>query len=67
MPLAQCCEMEGAAVAQACLELGLKFVVVRVVSDCSEESAGIDFDQFCDQVAGFVTCGILQAVIQQVK
>lgn len=44
-------EMEGAAVAQVCFELGLPFAVVRTISDNANESAAVDFMRFVDKVA----------------
>ena len=44
-------EMEGAAVAQVCFEFGIPFAVVRTISDNANESAGIDFNSFLEQVA----------------
>lgn len=38
VPQAACVEMEGAAVAQVCLELGTPFACVRMISDHADES-----------------------------
>ena len=45
-------EMEGAAVAQVCLDYGVPFAAVRTVSDRADDSAHLDFPGFIDEVAG---------------
>ncbi|KRM96524.1 5-methylthioadenosine nucleosidase S-adenosylhomocysteine nucleosidase [Liquorilactobacillus aquaticus DSM 21051] len=45
-PSALCCEMEGAAVAQAAYQFKVPFVIVRAMSDVGDEDAGQTFDQF---------------------
>jgi len=44
-------EMEGAAVAQACFELGIPFGVIRTISDNANENAAHDFMRFVKSVA----------------
>ena len=44
-------EMEGAAVAQACFELGIPFTVMRTISDNANEDAAIDFMRFVKTIA----------------
>ena len=44
-------EMEGAAVAQVCFELGVPFAVIRTISDNANEEAATDFLQFVESVA----------------
>ena len=44
-------EMEGAAVAQACFELGIPFAVMRTISDNANEDAAIDFMRFVKTIA----------------
>jgi adenosylhomocysteine nucleosidase len=44
-------EMEGAAVAQVCFELGIPFAVIRTISDNANENAAIDFMRFVKSVA----------------
>lgn len=44
-------EMEGAAVAQVCLDYGVPFAAVRTISDRADDSAHIDFQRFVDEVA----------------
>ena len=44
-------EMEGAAVAQVCFELGVPFAVIRTISDNANEDAAHDFMRFVTAVA----------------
>ena len=44
-------EMEGAAVAQVCFELGVPFAVLRTISDNANETAATDFLHFVQTVA----------------
>ena len=44
-------EMEGAAVAQVCFELGVPFAVLRTISDNANETAATDFLHFVRSVA----------------
>ena len=44
-------EMEGAAVAQVCYELGVPCAVLRTISDNANEHAAIDFMRFVKSVA----------------
>jgi adenosylhomocysteine nucleosidase len=44
-------EMEGAAVAQVCFELGIPFAVMRTISDNANENAATDFMRFVKSVA----------------
>ena len=44
-------EMEGAAVAQVCFELGVPFAVIRTISDNANEEAAHDFMRFVKTVA----------------
>ena len=44
-------EMEGAAVAQVCMDYGVPFAVVRTISDRADGSAHVDFPDFVEAVA----------------
>lgn len=46
-----CCEMEGAAVAQACYLNRVKFVIIRCISDKPDGSEILDFETFASQAA----------------
>ncbi|NQW82112.1 MAG: 5'-methylthioadenosine/adenosylhomocysteine nucleosidase, partial [Polaromonas sp.] len=47
----QAVEMEGAAVAQVCLDYGVPFAVMRTISDRADDSAHVDFPYFVEEVA----------------
>lgn len=47
----QAVEMEAAAIAQSCHQLGVPFVVVRAVSDSADEKADISFETFLQTAA----------------
>lgn len=46
-----CVEMEGAAVAQACSRAGVRFVIIRSISDSADGSAKPDFREFTELAA----------------
>ena len=41
-----CCEMEGAAIAQACHLNKIPFVILRVMSDTADGDGNVDYEQF---------------------
>ena len=41
-----CCEMEGAAIAQACYLNNTPYVVIRAISDKSDSSQAVEFETF---------------------
>lgn len=57
-------EMEGAAVAQVCFELGIPFAVIRTISDNANESAAMDFMHFVQTVASRYAFGIIEQFCQ---
>jgi adenosylhomocysteine nucleosidase len=60
-PLALCVDMEGAAVAQVCHELGgIPLCVVRAISDLAGGTASVDFPKFLDQLASHYSYEILR-------
>ena len=44
-------EMEGAAVAQVCLDYAVPFAAVRTISDRADDDAHVDFPVFIQNVA----------------
>ncbi len=56
---ALCCEMEGAAVAQACYEADIPCAIIRVISDGADENADFSFEQFVNASSLF-SCGIIK-------
>lgn len=55
-----CVEMEGAAVAQVCLEFEKPCVVMRTISDNANHDAAVDFIKFLKQVASHYSFGIVK-------
>lgn len=65
LPGLLCTEMEGAAVAQVCHEMGeVPFAVIRVISDQADHSAVVDFTRFINEVAEYLTGGIVQTLLK---
>ena len=60
LPEALAVEMEGAALAQACHDLGLPFAVLRTISDRADDSASVDFMRFIDEVAAQASAAIIE-------
>ncbi len=48
---AYCVEMEGAAIAQTCYLNRVPFVIIRAISDNSDEEAHISYEQFVERCA----------------
>ena len=48
---AQCCEMEGAAIAQTCFSAGVPFAVLRTVSDKADGSSHVEYSEFLHAAA----------------
>ena len=57
-------EMEGAAVAQVCLDYGVPFAAVRTISDRADDSAHVDFPRFVDEVASRYAHLIIERLLQ---
>ena len=56
-------EMEGAAVAQVCLDYGVPFAAVRTISDRADDDAHVDFAQFVDEVASHYAHEIVESFL----
>lgn len=56
-------EMEGAAVAQVCLDYGVPFAAVRTISDRADDSAHVDFQRFIDEVASRYAHAIIERLL----
>jgi adenosylhomocysteine nucleosidase len=46
-----CCEMEGAAIAQACYLNNTPFVIIRAISDKADDSGSVDYGTFVAEAA----------------
>ncbi|MCZ2407117.1 MAG: 5'-methylthioadenosine/adenosylhomocysteine nucleosidase [Burkholderiales bacterium] len=57
-------EMEGAAVAQVCLDYGLPFAAVRTISDRADDDAHVDFPVFIQTVASRYADHIVRHLLQ---
>lgn len=59
IPNLLCVEMEGAAVAQICLENDIPCIVIRSISDKADSHAALDFPKFVQRVASFYSFGVV--------
>ena len=57
-------EMEGAAVAQVCLDYGIPFGAVRTISDRADDTAHMDFSLFIREVASPYAMAILDEFLK---
>lgn len=57
-------EMEGAAVAQVCLDYGVPFAAVRTISDRADDSAHVDFPRFVDEVASRYAHAMIERLLK---
>ena len=64
LPDIQCVEMEGAAVAQVCLEFGTPFTVIRTISDSADHNARVDFNKFIMEVANAYSRAIISEIVR---
>ncbi len=67
LPETLCVEMEGASVAQVCFEYGIPFIIIRTISDDSNENSHIDFPSFIDKVASNYSVSIIKRIYQQLQ
>lgn len=63
IPDALAVDMESAAVAHACLDLGLPLAVLRAVSDRADDEAHVDFPAFLQTVAAPLVGRIVEAAL----
>lgn len=63
LPSVRCVEMEGAAVAQVCLEHKIPFSILRTISDSGDEQAPVDFVAFVNQVASAYAHGVIRQLL----
>lgn len=66
LPEVLCVEMEGAAVAQVCLEFEVPFTVIRTISDSADHNAHVDFGKFTVEVANAYSRSIISEMMRLV-
>ena len=66
LPDVLCVEMEGAAVAQVCLEFGIPFTVIRTISDTADHNARVDFGKFIVEVSNAYSRAIIGEIMRMV-
>jgi adenosylhomocysteine nucleosidase len=64
LPDVLCVEMEGAAVAQVCLEFNVPFTVIRTISDSANHNARVDFGRFIVEVANAYSRAIIGEIMR---
>ena len=57
-----CCEMEGGAIAQACYLNNTPFVIIRAISDKTDDSQAVEFETFEKEAAANCAKAILYMV-----
>jgi adenosylhomocysteine nucleosidase len=62
LPSVLCVEMEGAAVAQVCYENDIPFIIIRTISDASDDHSVIDFQAFIKRVASKYSVTIIRNI-----
>lgn len=66
LPQALAVEMEGAAVAQVCHDLGVPFGVIRTISDRADDAAHVDFPAFLRYVASRFSAAVVSRYLSAV-
>lgn len=64
---ARCCEMEGAALAQACFLAKVPYLVVRAISDKADGSASVDYPTFESKAAHDCAALTIQLIKQAIS
>lgn len=66
LPKVLCVEMEGGAVGQICYEYNIPYVIVRTISDSSNDHAPIHFAKYIENVAKYYTLGIVNKILEKI-
>ncbi len=64
---AKACEMEGAAIAQACLTAGVPFGVLRAISDSADGSSPVAYTEFLPEAADIASKTMIDFVSKYEK
>jgi adenosylhomocysteine nucleosidase len=67
LPEALAVEMEGAALAQVCHDLGVPFAVVRTISDRADNAAHVDFGRFVASIASRYSVAIVRRFLRDCR
>ena len=65
LPDALAVEMEGAAVAQVCHDMGVPCAVLRTISDRADDTAHLDFNAFIRDIASRYSAAIVRAYLRR--
>lgn len=65
LPSILCVEMEGAAVAQICYEYHIPWIVIRTISDTSDENSPSDFQAFIEKIASYYSTEIIKRLFSK--
>jgi adenosylhomocysteine nucleosidase len=67
LPSVLCVEMEGAAVAQVCIEYEIPFTILRTISDAADEQSPVDFPSFLTEIAGKYSAEIIKNIFEHLS
>ena len=59
-------EMEGAAFAQVCFQEKIDWIVIRIISDCANNEASLDFSEFLKKYK-YVSWDLIEKVLYSLK
>ncbi len=63
IPSVLCVEMEGAAVAQVCLEYQIPFTIIRTISDTADDNSHVDFPLFIENISNKYSMQIIRNIL----
>jgi len=63
LPDALAVEMECAAMAQVCHDYGVPLAAVRLISDCADDAAHVDFPKFIQSIASRYSVAVLDRLL----
>ena len=65
LPFARACEMESTAIAQACYQFDIPFIIIRAISDQADGQAHLSFDEFLE-VASQSSATLVMYLVEQI-